>query len=90
MKKWFIFLLLLNLIGCAESAHLLINQIDNHTVILRYNHGALIKQVDPMKAIQEYCSGSSYKILKTTSKQLSGQYRRETSITFKCDGDKEK
>ncbi|SPD73414.1 hypothetical protein PITCH_A1870003 [uncultured Desulfobacterium sp.] len=81
---------MLFLFGCAESAHLRIDHLDHNTHLLRYNHGALTETVDPEDEMKECCGGSDYVILDKKQKQLPGQYRLQTTITFKCKNEPEK
>lgn len=80
---------MLFLFACAESAHLRIDHLDNKTHLLRYNHGAFIETVDNDNAMKECCGGSGYVILDQKQKQLPGQYRLQTTITFKCKNEPE-
>jgi hypothetical protein len=84
MKTISIILLLL-LFGCAESAHVRLQRVDNTSASLRFNHGAFIEFVNHEKIIEEYCSPLVYEIIGVENIQLPEQNRLQITIRFKCE-----
>ncbi|MDH4161155.1 MAG: hypothetical protein OEW15_00490 [Nitrospirota bacterium] len=76
--------LLAAVVSCAENPRLEIQTFDQEAVVVQFNMGPFIKEVDLDNAMNSYCGSLKPKIIREERKQLPGQYRFQKKIEFKC------